>query len=109
MTWVQSDDHLMSLGDNWDSYGASPVDPACLLAAKRLAACVPVPLSYRWATGSGGIEQGWCPADPMDPDSARVVVVTDPDGWWMTVDEVDEDWISFDPALFVDRVSRKAA
>jgi len=47
-------DSFLSLKKDWDSYGASPIDPKAVAAAKRfLSACQPVP------TNDGGVQLEW--------------------------------------------------
>jgi hypothetical protein len=54
---------LGTLGDNWDSYGSQPVQPAAKAAARHLILGIPsdfVPQPHVSAVAGGGIGFHWC-------------------------------------------------
>lgn len=53
-TVEQQLDHLQTLGANWDSYGAVPITPEALAAARTWLARL-----YVWPRSNGGLQLGW--------------------------------------------------
>lgn len=90
--WQKVLPEFASLGDNWDGYGALPIDPRCITVALiLLEAFNENRLPFFAPINDGGIDISW---EGQDESFKELSFSIRPDDWnngWYFVDEEQED------------------